>query len=946
MFCCLFTAVFLSSCVIKPSGSLFQNDQKTENTGEKETETKSTPEANQKDEYDSSISEEKDRRMQERLSVLEKRTGRRGPGGRKWEQRLQGVTGEQEQKQDQTGNQARALVQAARKHMEQGEYKKAEEAARKALENNPNLSEARTVLSSVLKQQGKLKDDALRQHELIESWEATKDQLVNTAKVRFRQGKELYKERKYQKATQKFREAVQRIRYMPVVGPDLESLQSDAEAFLEKAMDKKKEKEQEQKKKRELAIQKLSQKEEYQRQKQEERKVQKIIEKARTAFEDERYEKSVELLEEAKRIDPTIEEIDELKRIAWRMGNRKRSQEIQEDSKEEFQKWYRNIRDTLIPQDKTVTFPSKETWNKIDSREPPRIETEVDQLSQSEKELKQRLKEKVIPNIDIDEMTFFDFINRIQDISNINIVADPDIDSEIANKSLRGLKLRERSVWDVLEFGLDNIDSELDFTVDGEVVQVFQRGKVTRIEQQIFDIRDLVQEIKDYPGPKVLRGEEGEGLGIEGQEGDEPQQFKGGDFESIIKQFIAPETWRNRQNTNIRADRGLLFVRNDPEILKRIEEFLNRIRDRTGIVVTVEARFLEVRSSWMERVGTEFRGLAHDSRDNDQATRPARLAIDEFNVTDNDDDDDTTFTAELSGEISGADGEVTPGFLDEANQRLRFTEDGQEVRSGRQLLGRTQTVFGTLLGSSSQAATDFLEVGGGASGSEGQFELSIFGNLSRKALVNALKKKSRGRDLVAPRLTLFNNQRGNVTFARQRAYVSDIDPQVAADAVVGEPVPDVVNDQAFILDVRPTVSQNRRYITLTLRPSVASLTDAGLSRTESLIGVTDQGPSFGTIETPEIEIKRIRQTATVPDGGTLYIGGLRSLMEHNRSSEVPVLSNVPILEFLFSEKEDIQDNFELIILVTAKIRIMEELEDKRMSRSSFVDISEEGEGTN
>jgi type II secretory pathway component GspD/PulD (secretin) len=79
-----------------------------------------------------------------------------------------------------------------------------------------------------------------------------------------------------------------------------------------------------------------------------------------------------------------------------------------------------------------------------------------------------------------------------------------------------------------------------------------------------------------------------------------------------------------------------------------------------------------------------------------------------------------------------------------------------------------------------------------------------------------------------------------------------------------------------------------------------------------------------TIQVPEITISRVRTTVTMPDGGTLLLGGLKFFKDATADSGIPVLSNIPIVSFLFSRKAKIVQRRNLLILVKAEVVVPEE----------------------
>jgi type II secretory pathway component GspD/PulD (secretin) len=123
----------------------------------------------------------------------------------------------------------------------------------------------------------------------------------------------------------------------------------------------------------------------------------------------------------------------------------------------------------------------------------------------------------------------------------------------------------------------------------------------------------------------------------------------------------------------------------------------------------------------------------------------------------------------------------------------------------------------------------------------------------------------------------------------------------------------------IIMDVRPIVSADRRFITMEMRPTVAELVRPFPTFQTSLAN----GPPV-TIQVPEIAISRVRTTVTMPDGGSLMLGGVKFFKDLAAESGIPILSKIPILSFFFSRKAKLIQRRNLLILVNANIVIPEE----------------------
>jgi Bacterial type II and III secretion system protein len=105
---------------------------------------------------------------------------------------------------------------------------------------------------------------------------------------------------------------------------------------------------------------------------------------------------------------------------------------------------------------------------------------------------------------------------------------------------------------------------------------------------------------------------------------------------------------------------------------------------------------------------------------------------------------------------------------------------------------------------------------------------------------------------------------------------------------------------ALCLTAHPVVSADRRYVKLALN-----------------VEATDAEEKAGT-----------KQTVTVPDGGTVLLGGLHRTAEVRRERGVPVLSSIPYVGDLFRCVGTVREPRHVLVLVTPRVVVPEEAEEK------------------
>ena len=83
-----------------------------------------------------------------------------------------------------------------------------------------------------------------------------------------------------------------------------------------------------------------------------------------------------------------------------------------------------------------------------------------------------------------------------------------------------------------------------------------------------------------------------------------------------------------------------------------------------------------------------------------------------------------------------------------------------------------------------------------------------------------------------------------------------------------------------------------------------------------------------TIQLPNTATFTVTTTVTVPDGGTVLMGGVKTLNEKRTEYGVPVLSKMPMIDRLFRNIGIGRTTNSLMLMVTPRIIILEEEEER------------------
>jgi general secretion pathway protein D len=82
---------------------------------------------------------------------------------------------------------------------------------------------------------------------------------------------------------------------------------------------------------------------------------------------------------------------------------------------------------------------------------------------------------------------------------------------------------------------------------------------------------------------------------------------------------------------------------------------------------------------------------------------------------------------------------------------------------------------------------------------------------------------------------------------------------------------------------------------------------------------------------PQIALQQSFTSVTVPNGGTVLLGGFKSLEEANYVSYLPIIGDIPIIKNLARRKAEIKEQRSLVILLTARIVDLRQEEERQFN---------------
>ncbi len=140
---------------------------------------------------------------------------------------------------------------------------------------------------------------------------------------------------------------------------------------------------------------------------------------------------------------------------------------------------------------------------------------------------------------------------------------------------------------------------------------------------------------------------------------------------------------------------------------------------------------------------------------------------------------------------------------------------------------------------------------------------------------------------------------------------------------------DVLNSGS-ILEVRPTVAYDRKYVVLEIQPRLAEKLDSDRA-------ILNLSGNFTVVpvELPVLSVTTIKTTVTVPDGGTVLVGGLKREIANKAQIGIPGLMDIPSLNLLSGRKGMSKLRSNLFVLINAKITVVREEEERVFGTKSL-----------
>jgi type II secretory pathway component GspD/PulD (secretin) len=372
---------------------------------------------------------------------------------------------------------------------------------------------------------------------------------------------------------------------------------------------------------------------------------------------------------------------------------------------------------------------------------------------------------------------------------------------------------------------------------------------------------------------------------------------------ALIMNTVEPKSWASQggQGTIDYYPLTLaLAINQTPDIIDQITELLAALRRLQDQEVAVEVRFISIAEGFYERIGLNF--------DVNIKTNSGTQHFAPQLTTSNFAPGNFPNTFDPSRFITG----LTPAGT--------FTSD-LNIPINQSSFGMAIPPFGGF--PNAPGANGGLDIG-----------LAFLSDIQVFMFMEAAQGDQRTNVMQAPKLSLFNGQTSTLTVADQQFFVTNV--QVIPNNGQLTFLPQVQNlATGSTITIQAVISADRRFVRMSLTPMLTNLASAVVPLFPIVTPVTTtfdgnfQGaPVLFTqfIQQPVTSTISVNTTVSVPDGGTVLMGGLKRLSEGRNEFGPPILSKLPYINRLFKNVGYGREVESLMIMVTPRIIINEEEE--------------------
>ena len=177
-------------------------------------------------------------------------------------------------------------------------------------------------------------------------------------------------------------------------------------------------------------------------------------------------------------------------------------------------------------------------------------------------------------------------------------------------------------------------------------------------------------------------------------------------------------------------------------------------------------------------------------------------------------------------------------------------------------------------------------------------------------VVKFLKTQGDVKSISNPKILTLNNQPALISVGNELFYKITSTSILQGSTGAGSQQSGETIDSVFagiLLDITPEISEDGT-ITLKINPSISDTIDTVSTTTTGTRNIP-----------PDLSRKQISSVVTLNDGEHVVLGGLISSKTGTQVSKVPLLGDLPLLEYLFKREKRVNKVDELVLIITPHI---------------------------
>jgi len=636
-----------------------------------------------------------------------------------------------------------------------------------------------------------------------------------------------------------------------------------------------------------------------------------LVRTAKQLIYDGQYQQAEGVLNQILAIDPTNDYAVGVKQLVADNAVLQEQRRLREKHDREFDRQLNTAEEKKIPYTDILNYPIN--WPDISDLRDREVMSE--RRGGGDDLQAQALLDRRLPELRFDQAPLADVIDFMRDVTGANLSVNwrtmeaAGIDRKTpVSARLHDVRFSKALTAVLADAGASQ--TRLGYTIDEGVITVTTAEEIkSKTTVQVYDIRDLLVVAPDFDQPpdfniptaKERARDSGRGAGRSNTGGSfrNNNNYNGytssgtglasngataapvasntqktdemvADIVSLIKDQVDRDGWIENGGKfgSMKYLSGQLIVTASPDTQRQVVSLLDKLRETRAIQVSIETRFLTIQRNFLEDIGVDLDFFFNIN--NPTHFSPIVVQQGSFPFT-------ATPTTPVPGSI------------------------GATAQPGIQVQG------------------SFLD----------DFQVNF--------LIRATQASINSTTLTAPRVTVFNGQQAFVLVAQQQAYVSDLEAVTGDGVGLFNPIIDTVQTGVRLV-VQPTVSADRKYVTLSLQPQVSQLVSlanfpvfglANQNGNNGGGGTNNQQVFQASVQLPILDITSVNTIVSVPDGGTLLLGGQTLAGETEVEEGVPILSKIPFIKRLFTNRSTAKDERILLILVKPTIIIQREVEQQQ-----------------